>query len=360
VFAKEENSSYFAIVDGILGAFEAEIEKRNLWEVESWLDVLERIEQEQIAAQTFKNPAVLRYIEKLQEHLLQTGVVGKSTSVSDLVKKVYYELMEGDKQYNVIPETASGVAQTYLSFQNSHKPGDLWHLVTPDYSKANLWLQLRSGDNKDMERVKESVEQFLRDEKPPVLFEVNWAGLTYINTVWQQKMVFGMLKSLMGSFVIVAVMMMFLFRSFWWGLISMVPLSVTIAFIYGIIGWTGKDYDMPVAVLSSLTLGLSIDFAIHFIERLKAVFAEKHSLRETFQTMYKEPARAIARNAIVITIGFLPLLVAPLMPYKTVGLFISAIMAFSASATLVILPALICMMRRFLLNDRSDLGGECQ
>jgi hypothetical protein len=36
----------------------------------------------------------------------------------------------------------------------------------------------------------------------------------------------------------------------------MVPLSITIAFIYGVIGLIGKDYDMPVAVLSSLSLKL--------------------------------------------------------------------------------------------------------
>jgi len=46
----------------------------------------------------------------------------------------------------------------------------------------------------------------------------------------------------------------------------MIPLTVTITLIYGIIGLVGKDYDMPVAVLSSLTLGLSVDFAIHFLQ----------------------------------------------------------------------------------------------
>ena len=41
-----------------------------------------------------------------------------------------------------------------------------------------------------------------------------------------------------------------------WGVLSMIPLTVTIGFIYGFIGFIGKDYDMPVAILSSLTLGI--------------------------------------------------------------------------------------------------------
>ena len=54
----------------------------------------------------------------------------------------------------------------------------------------------------------------------------------------------------------------------------MVPLTITITFTYGMIGLAGKDYDMPVAVLSSLTLGLSVDFAIHFLERARSIQAE--------------------------------------------------------------------------------------
>jgi len=47
--------------------------------------------------------------------------------------------------------------------------------------------------------------------------------------------------------------------------------------------------------------------------------------------MFQDPARAITRNAITISVGFLPLLLAPLVPYKTVGFFLATIMAVSES-----------------------------
>ena len=109
-------------------------------------------------------------------------------------------------------------------------------------------------------------------------------------------MVTGMFKGLLGSFVIVFLMMLILFRSFGFALLAMLPLSVTIAFIYGFIGLVGKDYDMPVAVLSSLTLGLSVDFAIHFLQRARAVHQETGNWRRTVDHMFAEPARAIART----------------------------------------------------------------
>jgi predicted RND superfamily exporter protein len=178
----------------------------------------------------------------------------------------------------------------------------------------------------------------------------NWAGLTYINVVWQDKMVWGMLQSFMGSFIIVFIMMAILFRSPLWGLVCMVPLLITIITIYGIIGIMGKDYDMPVAVLSALTLGMAVDFAIHFLERARVSHEQTCSWEKSAPKMFGEPARAISRNVLVIAIGFLPLLAAPLVPYKTVGIFLCAIMALSGAVTLLALPSIVKLLEKSLFK----------
>ncbi|HQP11053.1 MAG TPA: MMPL family transporter, partial [Candidatus Omnitrophota bacterium] len=207
------------------------------------------LESAQKGAQTFLEPAVLRYIERLQNYLKEKGHVGKSTSLADIAKKVYYELLGGDKSNNVVPPTPQAVAQSLISFENSHKPDDLWHFTNPDYSKANVWLQLVSGDNKDMAAVVQQVDRYFQENPAPMEVSYHWAGLTYINMVWQDKMVVGMLVNFLGSFLIVLFMMIVLFRSPVTGLVSMLPLTLTILFIYGSLGFTGKEYDMPVAVL---------------------------------------------------------------------------------------------------------------
>jgi hypothetical protein len=170
-------------------------------------------------------------------------------------------------------------------------------------------------------------------------------------------MVAGMRNSLIGSFVIVFIMMVVLFRSLWFGLLAMLPLSVTIAFIYGVIGLAGKDYDMPVAVLSSLTLGLSVDFAIHFLQRARQVYRTTGDWMATVREMFAEPARAISRNAIVIAVGFLPLLASPLVPYNTVGIFLATIMAVSCGVTLILLPGVMSFLQRRLFGAPAA-GGE--
>jgi hypothetical protein len=306
----------------------------------------EGLEDQRTALHLFKDPTLLRWVAKFQQHLAEHGIVGKTNGLPDVVKKVHQELYEGKQAQFRIPDTAAAVAQCLLSFQGSHDPDDVWHLVTPDYRRINLWFQLKSGDNRDMEAVVKAVDEYLLQNPPPVELQHEWAGLTFLNVVWQEKMVKGMLSSLLGSFVIVLVIMTFLFRS----VLSMVPLSVTITFIYGLIGLIGKDYDMPVAVLSSLTLGMSIDFAIHYIERSRELVRETGSWLEASRIMAHAPARAITRNAIVIALGFLPLLLATLIPYQTVGLFLATIMAVSGIGTLVILPSLIELFQTTLFR----------
>lgn len=308
------------------------------------------LEDERTSLNTFKDPATLRYIAKLQKHLAADPVVGKTNGFTDIIKKVNMELLGGKTEELRIPDSPAMVAQASLLFQGSHNPDFIWHLVTPDYRRLNLWLQLKSGDNRDMESVVKDTEAYLKNNPPPVPLNHAWAGLTYLNVVWQDRMVRGMLMSLASSYVVVLLMMMFLFRSILWGILSMIPLTVTISFIYGASGLIGKDYDMVMAILSSMTLGMSIDFAIHYIERARELYNMTHSWPKVSEIMSMAPARAITRNTIVIAVGFLPLLLSSLTPYKSVGVLLATIMILSGVGTLLILPALIEKMQKHLFK----------
>ncbi|WP_290623803.1 MMPL family transporter [Kangiella sp.] len=299
----------------------------------------------------FQQPEILHEIEELQQALADSGYVGKSNSLADVVKTVTRELKTGQPKDFVIPDSQNGVAQALLQYQSSHRPQDLWHMVTKEYDSTAVWLQLTSGDNQDMTKVVEFVEQYFAENPLPDGVKAQWAGKSYLNMVWQDEMVKGMLDSLMSAFVVVLLMMIILFRSILFGLLAMLPLSITILFIYGLIGWVGKDYDMPIAVLSSLTLGLSIDFAIHFLERSREIFKQTGGFKQTMVKMFEEPASAISRNAIVIAIGFTPLLFAPLVPYITVGFFLATIMAASAVVTLVLLPVALKATRKWAFKS---------
>ncbi len=286
-----------------------------------------------------KRPEVVAYLDQIQTNLEKNSLVGKTSSVADIVKRINLVLHDNDKTYHKVPDTSEAVGQFLFLFQSSGDPNDLDNFIEREARQANIWIQMKGGDNQQMTEVESELESFIKKNPLPEGITRHWSGPTYINKVWQDLMVFGMLKAILGSFLVVFVLMVIEFRSLTLGLLSMVPLSVSILLSYGLIGWAGKDYDMPIAVCSSLSLGLGIDFAIHFIQRYKMHYAKTGDLAETNRYMFGDPGRAIARNAIVISLGFLPLVLSSLTPYVTVGLFFALLMAFSTVSTLLVLPA---------------------
>lgn len=355
---KRNNISYEDFLGAVMAHIDALAEPASDEDYDAFQELRGFLGVEKEKLKVFKRPEVLRYMAGLQRYLEESGLVGKSTSLADVVCKVNQELIDGKSENFRIPDTSPGIAECFLQFQQGHRPHDLWHMVTPDYMKANIWMQLKTGNSMDMRAVVKAVDSYIREHKPPVELIYRWAGLHYINQVMEEELISGMFTSFMGSFVVVFLMMAFLFRSPLWGLLCMVPLSITILAIYGIVGLSGKDYDLPIAVLGVLALGMAVDFAIHFLQRSRIKYREKGNWKEVITLMFGEPARAISRNVLVIAIGFLPLLVAPLIPYKTMGVMLFAIMSLSGIITLVVLPSLLTLCEKRFFKKRNERDAD--
>ena len=289
-----------------------------------------------------KRPEVLRYIEGLQRVLETDPEVGKTSSLADVIKQVSYVVHDADPGYRKVPDQADELAQYLFLYQMAGDAGDLDNFVDYDYRAANIWVQMQAGDNREMARVVALLDDHMRTAPPPAGIEVHWSGLTYINKVWQDEMVVGMLKAVLGGFVAVFLLMVLLFRSLTLGVLAMLPLVFAITLSYGLAAFAGKEYDMPMSVCSALTLGLSIDFAIHFIQRYRHNLVRLGGdLAAANGVVFGETARAIVRNALVIAVGFSPMAFSPLGPYLTVGVFFALLMLFSALTTLGLLPGLL-------------------
>jgi hypothetical protein len=290
-------------------------------------------------AEAIKRPEVVAYIDRLQQNLEADPLVGKTSSVADIVKRINLVLHDNDPAYDTIPDSSEAVGQFLFLFQSSGDPNDLDNFIDREERQANIWVQMKGGDNRQMQDIEDRLATFVQANPPPEGLTMRLSGLNYINKVWQDLMVTGMLTAVLGSFIVVFLLMLVEFRSLTFGALAMVPLSGSIVLTYGLVGWIGLDYNMPIAVCAALTLGLGIDFAIHFLQRFKSHVLESRDVELTNRYMFGEPGRAIARNAIIITIGFLPLTFSTLSPYITVGLFFASLMLFCTLATLLVLPS---------------------
>jgi len=293
-------------------------------------------------AEGLKDPARLAYIEALQREVETGEDVGKAVSVVDLVKRVNRVMQEDRSEQEVLPATRDIVGQYLFLFGMAAKPATLENLLDAESRRANVWVQLKSWDAGAAERVVGRVEAYTKNHAPPAL-TVQPAGIAYFNLVWNREVLKDMVRTFLVALVLVLAILVVSFRSLAWGLLSFVPLLFTIALIYGAVGLLGKDFDMPISVLSTLSLGMAVDFPIHFIRRYRQRLAEGKPVADALVWTVARPGKGILRNAVLFSLAFAVMLASSLTPYITVGLFIMTMMTLSAVFTLLYLPALVSL-----------------
>lgn len=299
-----------------------------------------------------KTPEAMRYVENLQRSLEKLPVVGKTTSVVDYVKRINLVLHDDNPKYNAVPDTKEAIGQYLFLFSMSAKPSDLDNVIDYPFRRANIWVQLKTWDAQAMREVIKAMEDYKKANPSPIGLKPS--GIAYFNLVWNDEVLWDMVKGFILALIAVFTILAFDFRSVKWAIVGYTPLLFTVLLLYGVVGFVGKDFDMPISVLSCLSLGMAVDFAIHFVsrfrQRLKETGGGRESINDALLWTAARPGKGIVRNAVLFAASFAVMIFAPLTPYITVGAFIVSMMLLSAVMTIIYLPALITLMQGWLFK----------
>jgi predicted RND superfamily exporter protein len=300
-----------------------------------------------------KEPAMLRGIEALQRELEKDPRVGRTFSVADYVKRINRVLHDDAAAFERVPDSAEEVGQYLFLLGTSAKPSDLDNVVDYPFQRANVLLQLRSWDAGVMADVLDRAHAYLAEHPFANGATVHPAGIAYFNLVWSNEVLWGMIESFVVGLLLVLVLLVVQTRSLMWGVLTFLPLLFTITVIYGVVGLVGKDFDMPIAVLSTLSLGLAVDFAIHFVGRFQQRYREHGDVHAALVWTVARPGKGIFLNAALFALGFAVMIFADLTPYITVGVLMAVIMLLSALMSVIYLPGLIHLFRASLLKGHT-------
>ena len=126
------------------------------------------------------------------------------------------------------------------------------------------------------------------------------------------------------------------------GFVSWVPLMMVVVWVYGLMGYTGYNINSQTVTIGALSLGLGVDYAVHFTTRLEeeaehAPFAlpEEWVARSTATT-----GRAMAGAALTTAGGFAVLNLSALLPLRLFGQAFVVAITLALLSSLLILPAL--------------------
>ncbi len=315
---------------------------------------------------TFKDPQALKLVSNMQSEVVGSlQVVGDAFSLVDFLKRMNKVMHADSEKYNTIPDDKNLIAQYLLLYEMSGDPDKLWQVVTDDYRKLNVTFQLKSDNSKALKSAIALIEKY-RKPFEDLGIKVNYAGSGYKALVFTDLILEGQISSLMLSLVIVIVLLSIMFRSLKIGLIGSIPIAITTIISFGVMGLIGIPLSSTTALISSIAIGIGIDYAVHFIERYRinaSLTKEKYGESlytakvETSHLTMHHSGKAILYNAVVVIAGFLVLLFSVFPPNRSLGMMVSLNMFTSFIGTLTIMFVILFVSNIYFKKVQSKIKG---
>lgn len=282
----------------------------------------------------------LQLLNEMQHQVENVKQVGGSFSIADYIKRMNKVMHADDLQYNSIPADDELIAQYLLLYEMSGDPENLWKVIDYDSKKANLTFQLKTDNSKELKNALEAIEGF-KPKLEEMGISLNYAGSGYKALVFTGLILEGQIKSLIMSVIIIILLITIMFRKITIGLIGSVPVVLTALLSFGLMGLLNIPLSTTTALISSIAVGIGIDYAIHFIERYKIYAQETADKTLTTKLTMSHSGRAITFNAVVVILGFLVLLFSVFPPNRSLGALVSFNMLTSFAATVTIMYLLL-------------------
>jgi uncharacterized protein len=301
----------------------------------------------------FKQPENLRIIDRMQEDAEQLLIVGNSFSMADYLKRMNKVMNADEEAYYTIPESSDMVAQYLLLYEMSGDPENLLKVVNYNYDRTNITFQLKGDDSKTIEAALEVIQSYT-DELKSRGISINYAGSGYKALVFTSLILEGQIISIVISLLLVVVLLSLMFRSIKVGLIGSVPIIITALISFGVMGLLNIPLNTTTALLSSIAIGIGIDYAIHFIQNYRMTIEQGFGQLQALYTTMSHTGKAILFNAIVVIAGFLVLLFSVFPPNRTLGALVSLNMFTSLLGTLSIMMILIYVFKAFIDGNEKN------
>lgn len=130
------------------------------------------------------------------------------------------------------------------------------------------------------------------------------------------------------------------FRSLRIGIISLFPNVFPVALVMGILGWYGTQVNIGTAMITSVSMGLTVDSTIHYITAFERARRD-HTVTEALQIAHAGAGRAVVFAHLALIAGFLVLTVARFIPLVYFGALLTLSLIGGVFGDLVLLPLLL-------------------
>jgi len=296
-----------------------------------------------IAEGDILQPEVLQKIDRLENALAQRPEVGTTSSISRVVRRMNKVMHDGLPEEDRLPDSRDAVAQYFLLYSMNGDPEDFERMVDFDFSHALVSARIRETSSNASTRVMTFVRDWIKTEGSG-LFVVA-GGFTDLFAELVEAIVSGQMSSLFLSLLVVTLLVALLFRSATAGLIAGLPLGFSMALLFGSMGYLNIELNVATALLSSIMIGVGVDYTIHFLWRYREERARELEPVEAAEKTLVTTGRGIVFNALSVIVGFFVLMLSAFLPIRFFGFLVVVSIGTCLIGALVLVPALCIVFR---------------
>ncbi|MEN8793033.1 MAG: MMPL family transporter, partial [Flavobacteriales bacterium] len=219
------------------------------------------------------------------------------------------------------------VEYSYLSIlRNSESPlYEKYDLDGLDYSEIAF---------NDLENLEQAIENTFIGNKVTGFIVPFAKGTKYL--------IINLLISLLLAIFGIALLMAFLFRSFWIVLISVVTNIIPLLFTAGLMGYFGVDLKPSTILVFSISLGIAVDDAIHFLAKFKQELKlNNNDISIAVYNALKETGVSMFYTSIILFFGFSIFIASSYGGTQALGILVSITLLVAMLCNLVLLPSLL-------------------
>ncbi|RLD75522.1 MAG: RND transporter [Bacteroidetes bacterium] len=289
-----------------------------------------------------KDPENMKRMDYYEQELEIMPEVGTVNSIASMIRIMSRAINDpGEEFYDKIPDTREAVAQYLELYSMSGDPEDFEDFVDFDYTKAVVLIQYQADNLKTINKIVDKVKTLMAKDKNLSVI----GGISLIDKDLSQAIAIGQRDSLIFAFFAILILLMIIFKSKAAGLIGSFPLLFALVCTFGIMGWTGIELNIVTALLSSISIGLGVDYTIHIFWRLKSELKSGTPYAEAISISLKTTGRGIIINAFSVIVGFSILFLSAFPLIQTFAFLIIISILLCLASALILIPA-ICILTK--------------
>ena len=295
-----------------------------------------------------KEPETLAKIERLQNKMEENQEVTTSMSIADAIKQMHRTVMDDDPDYETIPDTRGKVNNLFTLYAMSGDPDDFSSLVDYEYSSGLMTTFMRNMTSSLIIEYVESTHDFIADSLEAT-DKITVTGMLVVFRDLITLIIRSSAISISISIVLIALIAGFFFKRIFWGLLAVVPLTSAVILNFGFMGIFGVNLNHITAILSSIIIGVGVDFAIHYISQYRRLVKQKVSVDVLSREVVDDVGYPIILDALS-NMAFGALLFSQFLPIQHMGGLMVFGMISTSVGTLTILATTAELLKHKLIK----------